>query len=154
MSLYRQPGRYGRGTVIGAAALAFAVGALIAFFIGRSTAPDPSLRDQIAQLRDDLQPARQGLEILPAEYAQAVRGGAASTPGEIAGVVATVKRIDAVLAEHRAELRLLAPAVAGRLAPDVAAVQRAVDAKAAPAEVERAVARAKADLAAVLDASG
>lgn len=153
MSLYRQPGRYGRGTVIGAAVLAFVVGGVIAFVVGRSTAPDPSLRDQIAQLRDDLQPARQGLEILPAEYAQAVRGGADSTPGEIAGVVATVKRVDAVLAEHRAELRVLAPAVAGRLGPDIAALQRAVDAKAPPAQVEQAVARAKADLAAVLDAS-
>lgn len=153
MSLYRQPGRYGRGTVIGAAALAFAVGALLAFVVGRSTAPDPSLREQIAQLRDDLQPARQGLEILPAEYAQAVRGGAASTPGEIAGVEATVKRIDAVLAANGAELRLLAPAAAGRLAPDIAALRRAVDAKAPPADVERAVTRAKADLAAVLDAS-
>lgn len=153
MSLYRQPGRYGRGTVVGVAVLAFVVGALIAFVVGRSTAPDPSLGDQIAQLRDDLQPARQGLEILPTEYQQAVRGGATSTPGELAGVVATVKRVDAVLAEHRAELRVLAPAVAGRLGPDIAAVQRAVDAKATPAQVEQAVARAKADLAAVLDAS-
>ncbi len=151
MSLYRQPGRHGTTTIVVVAVVAFLGGAAIAFFAGRASAPDPSLSEQLAGVRDDLQPARQGLEILPAEYAQSVAGGAAGSPAEIAGVTANVARVRDTVAAQRASLRVISPAATAALERDLAGLAGAVAAKAPAARVERLIEAAKADLAVFLD---
>jgi hypothetical protein len=70
MSLYREPGRRGRGTIV-AAVLAGIVVLAIGFGIGRATAPEPSLESQLASLRADAAPAADALELVSLHYGAA-----------------------------------------------------------------------------------
>lgn len=152
MSLYRQPGRYGARPLAAAAVAAFAAGALIAFFAGRATAPEPTLAEQVAVVRGALQPARQGIEILPNEYRQAVRAGGASSPAELAGVKAGVKRIQATVRARRADLVTLDAGAARRLDDAVEALAAAVESGATPEQVRRQAESASAGLETFLSA--
>lgn len=151
MSLYRQPGRHGTRALVLSVVAAFAAGALLAFPLGRSSAPEPSLGDQVARVRADLQPARQGLEILPEEYAQSVQAGGAASPAELAGVTASLARVRETVRRRGADLRIISPAAAAALERDVAAVEAAVSERAAPERVTRLIETARADLAVFLD---
>jgi hypothetical protein len=80
MSLYRQAGRASGRTLALAAVAALLAGLLAGFLLGRSTAPDPTVAEKVADLRSRLRPAEQGLELTATEYAQAVRGGRVVQP--------------------------------------------------------------------------
>lgn len=142
MSLYRQP-RASRPLLLAAiAAVALIVGGAIGFALGRSSAPEPSAQDVVAQLRDELRPLAGGLELLPTEYPQALAGG-----GESAAVTGDLGRIRAALAATAPDLRALDPAGARALADRVDALEQAIHARAPAAQVEQLAGAAQAALA-------
>ncbi|HEU4703383.1 MAG TPA: hypothetical protein VFS37_12950 [Conexibacter sp.] len=142
MSLYRQPRATRPLLLAGIAVAALIVGAAIGFALGRSSAPEPSAQDVVAQLREELRPLAGGLQLLPVEYPQALAGG-----GESAGVEGGLARIRAALADATPDLRALDPAGARALAARVAALEQAVEARAPAAQVEQLVSAAQDALA-------
>jgi hypothetical protein len=142
MSLYRQPRAARPLVLVAIAAVALIAGLAIGFGIGRGTSPDPSAQDVVADLREQLRPLAAGLQLLPTEYPQALRGG-----GESAAVTGDLSRIRAALADTAADLRALDPAGQRALAERVAALEQAIDARAASAQVTRLAAAARSALA-------
>jgi hypothetical protein len=137
VSLYRQPGRVAARTLALAAVAALVVGLAGGFALGRGTAPEPTLADRVADLRRQLEPAQQGLELTATEYPQAVRAGRVVERTEYQAAQADIRRVRDTLAGARADLRALAPARAAALDRAVGALSSAVDRRAPPAEVRR-----------------
>lgn len=150
MSLYRQPGRVANRTVAIAAVAALVVGAIAGFAVGRGTAPDPSLADKIGDLRSELAPAREGIELTATEYDQAVRGGRVVAPTEYAAAKSDVERVQSTVAGARPDLRALDPARAAALERAAAALGAAVNRRAAPVVVASLSRRADAALTAAV----
>jgi hypothetical protein len=146
MSLYRQAGRTSGRTLAIAAVVALIVGLAAGFALGRSTAPDPTLADKVADLRAKLGPAREGIELSATEYAQAVRGGRVVAPTEYSAAQADVKRAADAVAASRADLRALDRARAASIEQSVAALRGAVSRRTDPATVRRLAIAASATL--------
>jgi hypothetical protein len=137
MSLYRQASRASARTVAIAAVAALLAGLLAGFLLGRGTAPDPTLGEKAAELRREVRPAEQGIELTATEYAQAVRSGRVVQPTEYQAAQADIGRVDDTLAATRSDLRALDAARAAALDRAVAALRAAVRRRAEPAEVQR-----------------
>ncbi|HEY3018904.1 MAG TPA: hypothetical protein VGJ32_01865 [Solirubrobacteraceae bacterium] len=145
MSLYRQPSRT-RATVLAAVAVvALALGGGIGFALGRSSAPEPAAGDVVDQLREQLRPAVNGLQLLATEYPQAARG----TGDEAAGVQGAMARIRDAVRAARPDLAVLDPRGAAELGARVAALDRGVRASAPVDEVAEQVRLARRALAGV-----
>jgi hypothetical protein len=137
MSLYRQAGRTSARVVAIAAAVALVVGLGAGFALGRGTARKPTLADNVTDLRAQLRPAQNGIELTATEYRQAVRGGRVVAPTEYAAARADVKRAADAVADVRGDLRALDPSRAAALERAVAALGGAVIRRAEPATVRR-----------------
>lgn len=137
MSLYRQPGRVATRTLALVALATLAAGLIAGFALGRVTAAEPTLADKVADLRRDLRPADQGIELTATEYSQAVRDGRVTAPTEYGAAKADVARVRDVLATTRADLRALDAGKAAALESAVGALDAAVRARVDPAEVQR-----------------
>jgi len=146
MSLYRQAGRASTRTLAMAAAVALVVGLAVGFFVGRASAPEPTLADRVAGLRTKLGPAREGIELSATEYEQAVRDGRVVAPTEYGAAKADVQRAADALASSRADLRALDRDRAARLDQSIAALRAAVSRRADPATVRRLAVVASAQL--------
>jgi hypothetical protein len=146
MSLYRQAGRASGRTLAIAAAVALVVGLAAGFAIGRASAPEPTLADKVADLRAKLGPAREGIELSPTEYEQAVRDGRVVAPTEYGAAKADIERAAAAVAASRADLRALDRDRAARLDQSLAALRAAVNRRADPATVRRLAVVASAQL--------
>jgi hypothetical protein len=137
MSLYRQAGRASGRTLVLAAGAALLAGLLGGFLLGRATAPDPTLAEKVADLRRQVRPAEQGLELTATEYAQAVRGGRVVQPTEYQAAQSDIARVDDTLAGARADLRALSPGRAAALERAVTALRAGVSRRVDPAAVQR-----------------
>jgi ABC-type sugar transport system substrate-binding protein len=150
MSLYRQPGRASGRTLALAAVAALLAGLVAGLAIGRATAPDPTLAEKVADLRSQVRPAEQGMELTATEYAQAVRGGRVVQPTEYQAAQADVKRVTDTLAAARADLHALNAGRAAALERAVAELSAAVNRRADPVEVQRLSDAARAALRAAI----
>jgi hypothetical protein len=137
MSLYRQPGRVATRTLAIGAVVALVIGLLGGFVLGRVTASDPTLAEKVAELRTQLGPADQGIELTATEYSQAVRDGRVTAPTEYGAAKADVQRVRAVLAATRADLRALSAAKAAALEQAVGELDAGVQQRVDPADVQR-----------------
>src|SRR3954454_10720748 len=146
MSLYRQAGRASGRTLAIAAVVALLAGLVAGFAVGRLTAPEPTLADKVADLRDKLAPAREGIELSATEYSQAVREGRVVAPTEYGAAKADVQRAADAIAAARADLRALAADRAAALERDVGGLREAVSRRADPATVPRLARGASAEL--------
>ena len=154
MSLYRQSGGSSWRVVAIAAVVALLVGAGVGYAIGRSTAPEPSLAEQVADLQGRLQPTLDGLTLVPDHYAQGIKAG-----GEVQydGAVqqATAAR-DGFTAES-ADLQALDPAAYDDATKALGDLLDAIEAREPPAEIKRLAAQAQAAVdaaAGMTDGSG
>jgi len=146
MSHNRQAGRASTRTLAMAAAVALVVGLAVGFFVGRASAPEPTLADRVAGLRTKLGPAREGIELSATEYEQAVRDGRVVAPTEYGAAKADVQRAADAVASSRADLRALDRDRAARLDQSIAALRAAVSRRADPATVRRLAVVASAQL--------
>ena len=141
MSLYRQSGGSGWRVALIAAVVALLIGGGIGYAIGRGTAPEPSLADQVADLQARLQPTLDGLALVPDHYAQGVKAG-----GEVQyeGAVqqATAAR-DGFSAES-GDLQALDPAAYEDATKALGDLVDAIEAREPPAHVNRLVEQAQA----------
>jgi hypothetical protein len=140
----------GTRTVIAVAVAALLVGLVAGILIGRGTVSEPSLAEQLTQLRDQLKPARQGIELTATEYSQAVRGGKVVEPTEYSAAKADLARVEKAVRSARADLRALGADKAVAIDRAVAALGSAVEQKAGPAEVEKLSREADAALTAAV----
>jgi hypothetical protein len=150
MSLYRQSARVARRSLVLGAVAALVAGLAGGFALGRGTAPDPSLADRLSTLRDQLQPAQQGIELAQTEYGQAVEDGRVVAPTEYAAAKADADRARAAFAAARADLVVLDPAGAAALDRSLTALSQAIAARAAAEAVGQRSTEAALALAQVL----
>jgi hypothetical protein len=122
MSLYRQAQGSSWRVLVAVGVVAVLVGGLAGFALGRSSAPDPSLADQVADVRGELAPVREAIELTTTEYPQAVEGDRVVEPTEYQAAKADVQRARDTVASAYADLEALDPAAAGRLRGAVAAL--------------------------------
>lgn len=153
MSVYRQPNRFTRRTLVIAGVAALVAGLVIGYFAGHALAPNPSLADNLSSLRSDLKPAQQGLELSRTEYGQAVKGGRVAQPTEYQAAKSDVKRAQDAVAGARSDLRALDPRGAAALESAIADLSRAIDSKQPAAEVDRLSQVGAAALKAVVPAA-
>jgi len=102
------------------------------FAIGRATAPDPSISEQIADAREEARPALSSLELVSIEYAQGV---------DASGQVAEPTELEAA-GDHAAQAASALADAAGLEAVDLAGLEAA---RARVAELEEAIG-AQADI--------
>ncbi|CAN5593692.1 hypothetical protein BH20ACT15_BH20ACT15_05800 [soil metagenome] len=149
MSLYREAGK-GRRQGLLALAVALAIGLAGGYLLGSSSADQPSFSDALGDLRGELAPVANGLELLGDEYPQGVSGGKVISPSEYEGSVSNVARIHATVAENEADLAQLDPDATDALIATLSEIESAVMSKADPAEVDALRARAAAQLVEVV----
>jgi hypothetical protein len=145
MSLYRQSrGARGRAVTI-AAVIALLGGGALGFVLGRSTAPEPSIAEQVADLQARVEPALDGLALVPDHYAQGLEaGGSVQYEGSVQQAEAAH---DAFTAEA-ADLRAVNPAGYEAAEAKIEELLAAIEARKPPAEVKRLAAEAEAAVAA------
>ena len=150
MSLYRQAGRTSGRTLLIAAVVALVVGLAGGYAMGRATAPERTLADNVADMREQLGPAAEGIELTATEYGQAIRDGRVVATTEYKAAQADVERANAAVASVRTELREFDAARAAALEQALAALGAAVDSKEDPARVKQLSDDASTALNAVL----
>jgi hypothetical protein len=137
VSLYRQTGRTRTRTVAVVATATLLIGVIAGLAVGRSTAPEPTLADKLGELRADLAPARQGIELTATEYPQAVRDGRVIAPTEYTAAKQSARRARDEVRAVRDDLRALDADRAAAIERGVDALAAAVARRADPSEVER-----------------
>src|ERR1700710_1238178 len=150
MSVYRQAGRTSGRTLLIAAVVALVVGLAGGYALGGATAPKPTLADKVADLRSQLGPAAEGLELSATEYPQAVQGGKVVAPTEYEAAKSDVQRATAAISGARADVQALDPARAAKLTQAGDALRSAIDSKADPDQVKQLSGDASTALNAVL----
>ncbi|HEX2387864.1 MAG TPA: hypothetical protein VHI96_02040 [Solirubrobacterales bacterium] len=141
MSLYRQSGGSGWRVALIAAAVALLIGGGIGYAIGRGTAPEPSLADQVADLQARLQPTLDGLALVPDHYAQGVKAG-----GEVQyeGAVQQATAARDGFAAEADDLQALDPAAYADAEQALGELHDAIEAREPPSQVSRLAQQAQA----------
>ena len=136
MSLYREASGRSK-TVIGAVLLGAVALLGIGFFVGRATAPEPTLEAQIADLHEQARPVADALELVAIHY-----GAANETTREAAGV--QLDRAVDSFDDIEDELALIDPAGATAASIAIEQLSSLVSSGAPAAQVEHAAAEAEA----------
>ena len=147
MSLYRQVGRADARWIALAAVAGMLAGGAIGYGL-RGGDEETSLREALAEVRDDVRPAIAGLELVTIEYPQAARG---ETESEYVGAEGSVQRARRTFEESRGDLAALDPVATRRAA---VALERLDALVARRADAAVVVAQARAAAAALRAAAG
>jgi hypothetical protein len=137
VSLYREARRGSWRSLAAVGAIAVLAGGAAGYALGRSSAPDPSLAEQVADVEERLAPAREAIELTTTEYPQAVRGGKVVAPTEYQAAKSDVGRARDAVADVLSDLRAVDAARARRLQQAIAALAAAVDGRVAREQVDR-----------------
>jgi hypothetical protein len=136
MSLYREVGGRGRRLAIVIAA-SLAVGALAGLALGRATAPEPTLQEQVEQLRHDAEPVSDALELVAIHYA-------AKDPVTRNAAREQLRRAQELFSRVQPRLTLLAPEKTRAAQAAIVQLASHMELVASPAVVERAANEARA----------
>jgi len=132
------------GTVlIGAAVAMLAIG----FFVGRATAPEPTLETRIADLREQARPVADALELVAIHY-----GASNATTRDAAGI--QLDRADTSFGDIEDELAVVDPAGATAARAAIEDLSSLVSAGAPAAQVEQAASEAEAAVRAAVGDPG
>jgi len=147
MSLYREAS--GRSTmVVGTVLIGAAVAMLaIGFFVGRATAPEPTLETRIADLREQARPVADALELVAIHY-----GASNATTRDAAGI--QLDRADTSFGDIEDELAVVDPAGATAARAAIEDLSSLVSAGAPAAQVEQAASEAEAAVRAAVGDPG
>jgi len=147
MSLYREAS--GRSTmVVGTVLIGAAVAMLaIGFFVGRATAPEPTLETRIADLREQARPVADALELVAIHY-----GASNATTRDAAGI--QLDRADTSFGDIEDELAVVDPAGATAARAAIEDLSSLVSAGAPAAQVEKAASEAEAAVRAAVGDPG
>jgi len=135
MSLYREPGSRRRTTLIAAVVGGIALLA-IGFGIGRATAPEPSLESRIADVRGDVSPAADAVELVPIHYESSNETTREAAHEQLERAMGDFRSVETRLA-------LVDPSAARDARAALERLERLVEAGAPPAQVEAAAAEAE-----------
>jgi hypothetical protein len=135
VSLYRQTGERGPALLVALLLTGLLIGVLAGFLLGRASADDPSLSDQIEDARAELAPVAAGLELVPIEYEGAVTGGKITAQTEYEATQAAATRATEEL-EASEDVRVIDPAGYKTAAQAISQLESAIDAVAPPTRVE------------------
>jgi hypothetical protein len=136
MSLYRQAGGRSAGVIAVVLIAGLLIGALTGFLIGKGTASESSLSEQVADARAELAPVAAGLELVPVEYGNSVRDGRVIEPTEYEASQAAVERAKQTLTVAGEDLRIIDPAGYSTALRAVRTLSEAIDARASAARVD------------------
>ena len=147
MSLYREAS--GRSTmVVGTVLIGAAVAMLaIGFFVGRATAPEPTLETRIADLREQARPVADALELVAIHY-----GASNATTRDAAR--SQLDRADTSFGDIEDELAVVDPAGATAARAAIEDLSSLVSAGAPAAQVEQAASEAEAAVRAAVGDPG
>jgi len=147
MSLYREAS--GRSTmVVGTVLIGAAVAMLaIGFFVGRATAPEPTLETRIADLREQARPVADALELVAIHY-----GASNATTRDAAAI--QLDRADTSFGDIEDELAVVDPAGATAARAAIEDLSSLVSAGAPAAQVEQAASEAEAAVRAAVGDPG
>jgi hypothetical protein len=150
MSLYREPGavRRRRRLIAAGAAAAVAVVALAVVLLAGGDSGPPTAQERAASARAAATEAADRLDVLRIEYGQAVKGGRVVAATEYTASGEHVARLDEELHGHAADLDRVDAAARRRLAAALAAIRAGIRARVEPAELDRRIDGARAQLAA------
>ena len=148
MSLYREAGASRWRRVAAAAATALLIGLAMGFATGRATAPEPQLDEQLARLRDRVQPVMNGIELVPDHYAQGVRDGEIIGTVQYSGAQQQAGAARSSLEAVAGDLELLDPAGLEGARAAVEELSAAIDRRESPQRVRALADRAAAAVAA------
>jgi hypothetical protein len=136
MSLYRQAGGRGIGPLAAAAVVLVLIGGLAGYLIGHGGDDEPSLQDAVASVGDQVQPALRELEVIPIEYPQGIKDGAVAEPTEFQATLDHLTRAQGALDDAAPDLKLLSPADEAAARGAMEKLAGAINAHAAPQEVD------------------
>jgi hypothetical protein len=141
VSLYREASSSRARTAVVVAVIAL-VGAVAGYLIGRATAPDPSLAEQIADARASAEPALKSLELVDIEYPQAFEESATGGPTELQAALDHAEAAASAL-EDAGDLSAVDPAGLEDAQAAVERVEAAINRRADTNEVDELVAQAR-----------
>jgi hypothetical protein len=156
VSLYRQPGRARARTTAIVATVTLLIGGGIGYAIGAAASGDDavSVSEAVAQLRRDLQPVTNGLELVTTEYPQGVKDGRVVAATEYGAAKADVARAQKAVTDQADDLEALAPERAAALRQTLAALATALNARADEATIDRLARQATQHLEGILSPAG
>jgi hypothetical protein len=141
MSLYREARR--RRLWLPVAVAGLAVLALVAgVVIGRSTAPERSLRDAVENVQENARTASDALELVTIEYREAVANGEIAAETEYEAAQDGIERAHEAFEGIRDELAVLDPGETRRADEALEELERLVARRASPDDVDRVAAEA------------
>jgi hypothetical protein len=150
MSLYREPGRRSWVAISIAVAASLVIGAVVGYFIGRASKDEPTLSEQVADLRGEAQPLRLAVDQVRIEYPGTVREGKVVSPTEYEATRATVARAAATFSELQSDLAVIAPAGTDRVDRGLRALSDLVERRASVEEVKRQATQTDQELSAAV----
>lgn len=148
MSVYRDPAnRRGRRLLIVAIVVSLFVGALAGFLIARATQDDPTLAEQVEDVRAGLDPAIDVLGLVPGHYEQAVRNGKVVEPAQYEGARSQAQSAADIVSDAEPDLVIIAPTQLEAAQGEIERLQQLIEQKAALGDVGTAANAARQALA-------
>ena len=127
MSLYRQAGRRSWTSILLAVVAGVIIGGVGGYLAGRASKDEPTLSEQLTELRKEAQPLELATEQVRIEYRGTVEDGEVVSPTEYQAAGSSAARAIATFDQLEPDLRALDPNGAERLAQELDSLSELVE---------------------------